>query len=249
MERLAGKIAIVTGAAQGMGEAHARRFVAEGAKVVLTDINEPVGTRLARELGANTLFVRHDVTDSGSWRAVIAACESGFGRATVLVNNAGVLGPIAASVDLDEDQFLKVCAINQLGVFLGMKHSIPGMLKSGGGSIVNVSSISGLVAIYGTPNAAYAASKFAVRGLTKHIAIEYAARGVRANSVHPGYVKTPMLTEALDEASAITAAAQVPVKRMAEPSEVSNLIVFLASDESSFITGAEHVIDGGITAQ
>lgn len=249
MSRLAGKIAIITGAAQGMGEAHARRFVAEGARVVLTDINESAGQALATELGGNARFVRHDVSSAAAWRAVVSTAESAFGAVNVLVNNAGVLGPIAATADFSEDDFLKVCAINQLGVFLGMKYVVPSMLKAGGGSIINVSSVAGIVAIYGTPNVAYAASKFAVRGLTKHVAIEYGARRIRANSVHPGYIKTPMMTEALDEASAQAAAAQVPIKRMAEPSEVSDLMVFLASDESSFITGAEHIIDGGITAQ
>lgn len=249
MSRLAGKVAIVTGAAQGMGEAHARRFVREGASVVLTDINEALGRSVALELGNKARFIRHDVASSDSWGQVVAAAEAAFGAVTVLVNNAGVLGPIAATAQLAEADFLKVCAINQLGVFLGMKHVIPSMLKAGGGSIINVSSVAGIVAIYGTPNVAYTTSKFAVRGLTKHVAIEYGAQRIRANSVHPGYIMTPMMTEALDEASAAAAAAQVPIKRMAQPAEVSDLMVFLASDESSFITGAEHIIDGGITAQ
>lgn len=249
MNRLAGKVAIITGAAQGMGEAHARRFVQEGASVMLTDINEAVGGSVARALGNRARFIRHDVASADSWQHAVSEAESVFGPVTVLINNAGVLGPIAATEDFAEADFLKVCAINQLGVFLGMKHVIPSMLKAGSGSIVNVSSVAGLVAIYGTPNLAYTASKFAVRGLTKHVAIEYGARRIRANSVHPGYIKTPMMTEALDEASAAAAAAQVPIRRMAEASEVADLMVFLASDESSFITGAEHVIDGGITAQ
>lgn len=249
MSRLAGKTAIITGAAQGMGEAHARRFVAEGARVVLTDINRSLGEAIATELGSAARFVRHDVSSAEAWQAVVAAAESTFGPVNVLVNNAGILGPASSTTDFSEADFLKVCAINQLGVFLGMKYVLPSMLKAGAGSIINVSSIAGIVAIYGTPNIAYAASKFAVRGLTKHVAIEYGARGIRANSVHPGYIKTPMITEALDEASAKAAAAQVPVRRMAEPAEVSDLMVFLASDESLFITGTEHIIDGGITAQ
>ncbi len=249
MKRMEGKVAIVTGAAQGMGEAHARRFVQHGASVVLTDVNDDLGRSVARELGGRARFVHHDVTDSGSWQAVVSETESAFGPVTVLVNNAGILGPISPTTNLAESDFLKVCAINQLGVFLGMKHVIPSMLRAGIGSIINVSSVSGIVAIYGTPNVAYAASKFAVRGLTKHVAIEYGARNIRVNSVHPGYIKTRMVTEALDEAGAIAAAAQVPIKRMAEPSEVADLMVFLASDESSFITGTEHIIDGGITAQ
>ncbi|HKQ83683.1 MAG TPA: glucose 1-dehydrogenase [Steroidobacteraceae bacterium] len=249
MGRLAGKVAIVTGAAQGMGEAHARRFVTEGADVVLTDINEDLGLRVSRQLGARARFIRHDVASADSWRAVISEAESAFGPVSVLINNAGVLGPISSTVDFSESDFLKVCAINQLGVFLGMKYVIPSMLKAGSGSIINVSSVAGIVAIYGTPNVAYAASKFAVRGLTKHVAIEYGAQRIRANSVHPGYIKTPMMTEALDAASAAAAAALVPIKRMADPAEVADLMVFLASDESSFITGTEQIIDGGVTAQ
>lgn len=144
MSRLAGKIAIITGAAQGMGEAHARRFVAEGAKVVLTDINESAGQALATELGGNARFVRHDVSSAAAWRAVVSTAESAFGAVNVLVNNAGVLGPIAATADFSEDDFLKVCAINQLGVFLGMKYVVPSMQKAGGGSIINVSSVAGI---------------------------------------------------------------------------------------------------------
>jgi len=247
--RVAGKVAIVTGAAQGMGEAHARRLVAEGARVLVTDVNSTVGMRLAAELGDSTRFVRHDVSSEASWKTVVHEAEQAFGPVTILVNNAGILGPGISTTDLEESDFLKVCSVNQTGVFLGMKHVIPSMLKAGGGSIVNVSSISGIVAIYGTPNAAYAASKFAVRGLTKHVAIEYADRKIRVNSVHPGYVRTPMMTEALDEASVKVAAQAVPVKRVAEPDEVANLVLFLASDESAFITATEHIIDGGITAQ
>lgn len=247
--RVAGKVAIVTGAAQGMGEAHVRRLVAEGAKVLIADLNASAGNLLTSALGKNTRFVRHDVSSEESWKQVVGEAEQAFGPITILVNNAGILGPGIATTDLQEADFLKVCAVNQTGVFLGMKHVIPSMLKAGGGSIVNISSISGIVAIYGTPNAAYAASKFAVRGLTKHVAIEYADRKIRVNSVHPGYVKTPMMTEALDEASVKVAAQAVPVKRVAEPSEVADLVLFLASDESRFITGTEHVIDGGLTAQ
>ena len=248
MARLDGKIAIITGAAQGMGAEHARRFVAEGAKVVFTDINVDGGKALEAKLGENSLFVRQDVASEADWRSVVAQAESRFGPVNVLVNNAGIIGPAKPAAELDEADFLKVIAINQTAVFLGIKHAIPSMLKAGGGSIVSISSISGIVAIYGTPNVAYAASKFAVRGITKQVAIEYGRQGIRANSVHPGYVRTPMMTAALDDEQIKIASGSVPIGRVGEVGDVSNLVVFLASDESSFVTGAEHIIDGGLTA-
>ena len=194
MARLEGKVAIITGAAQGMGAAHARRFVAEGAKVVFTDLNAEAGEALEVELGEAALFVQQDVSQEAGWLNVVAQAEGRFGPVSTLVNNAGIIGPVKPAVDLSEADFLKVIAINQTAVFLGIKHAIPSMLKAGGGSIVNISSISGIVAIYGTPNVAYAASKFAVRGITKQVAIEYGRQGIRANSVHPGYIRTPMMT-------------------------------------------------------
>jgi len=248
MTRLEGKVAIITGAAQGMGAEHARRFVREGAKTIFTDINEAAGAQLAAELGENSLFVRHDVSSESDWQAVVAAGEAKFGPIGVLVNNAGILGPGAKTADLAEADFLKVCAINLTATFLGIKNVIPSMIRAGGGSIVNVSSISGIVAIYGTPNSAYAASKFAVRGLTKQVAIEYGEHAIRANSVHPGYIRTPMMTAALDEEQIKLASGSVPIKRVGEVEDVSNLVVFLASDEASFITGSEYIIDGGLTA-
>jgi 3alpha(or 20beta)-hydroxysteroid dehydrogenase len=189
-----------------------------------------------------------DVTDEPSWQQAVAAAEGAFGPVNVLVNNAGILGPGAQAADLAEADFNKVCAVNQTAVFLGIKAVIPSMLKAGGGSIVNVSSISGIVAIYGTPNVAYAASKFAVRGITKQVAIEYGGQNIRCNSVHPGYIRTPMMTAALDDEQIKVASGSVPIKRVGEPVDVSNLCVFLASNESGFVTGAEHIIDGGLTA-
>lgn len=246
--RLEGKIAIITGAAQGMGAAHVRRFVAEGAQVLFTDINAEAGTSLAAVLGTNAHFMQHDVASEAAWIGVVAEAENRFGPVSVLVNNAGILGPGALAADLAEADFNKVIAINQTAVFLGSKHVIPAMIRAGGGSIVNISSISGIVAIYGTPNVAYAASKFAVRGITKQVAIEYGGHGIRANSVHPGYIRTPMMTAALDEEQIKIASGSVPIKRVGEVEDVSNLVVFLASDESGFVTGTEHIIDGGLTA-
>jgi 3alpha(or 20beta)-hydroxysteroid dehydrogenase len=247
MSRLAGKIAIITGASQGMGMAHARAFVAHGAKVILGDLNEQGGKALASELGSSAVFVKQDVARPEDWQAVLKEGEKRFGGVNVLVNNAGILGKLAATTELPEAEFLRVCGVNQTGVFLGMQCVLPGMIRAGGGSIVNISSIAGLVAIYGAPNLAYVASKFAVRGMTKQVAVEYGGKNIRVNSVHPGYIKTPMMVAATDEGGG-EALTQIPLRRMAEPSEVSNLVVFLASDESAFITGTEHVIDGGMTA-
>lgn len=246
--RLDGKVAIITGGAQGMGAAHARRFIAEGAQIAFTDINAEEGSRLQGELGEHALFIRHDVTSEEDWKSVVEQTEQRFGPVSVLVNNAGILGPGAKAGDLAVADFDKVCAVNQTAVFLGTKHAIPSMIRAGGGSIVNVSSISGIVAIYGTPNVAYAASKFAVRGITKQVAIEYGENNIRANSVHPGYIRTPMMTAALDEEQIKIASGSVPIKRVGEVEDVSNLVVFLASDESGFITGSEYIIDGGLTA-
>lgn len=248
MNRLGGKVAIVTGAAQGMGEAHARMFVKHGAKVILTDINESSGSAIAKELGDNAMFVRHDVSNEEDWQKVLELGEARYGTVNVLVNNAGVLGPIASVTRLSKHDFEQVCAVNQTGVFLGMKTVIPSMLKAGGGSIINVSSVAGLVAIIGSPNPAYVASKFAVRGMTKQVAIEYGPQNIRVNSVHPGYIKTPMMVEATDPDGGGVADTLVPLRRMADAIEVAHLVVFLASDESSYMTGTEHVIDGGITA-
>lgn len=248
MQRLHGKVAVITGAARGMGEAHARRFVAEGAKVILTDRSEAQGSAIASELGASAMFVAHDVTDAGQWTEVVDKAEQAFGPITVLVNNAGILGPMAKAADLAEADYMHVCAVNQHSVFLGMKAVLPSMLRAGRGSIVNISSIAGMVANYGFPSLAYVASKFAVRGMTKAAAVEYGPHNIRVNSVHPGFILTPMMVEATDEVGG-DALAQIPLGRLANPDEVSQLVLFLASDESSYISGSEHIVDAGMIAQ
>ena len=248
MNRLEGKVALITGAARGMGESHARRFVAEGARVIMTDRSEGPGRALADEVGANTLFLKHEVTDAGQWTEVVAKGEQVFGPITVLVNNAGILGPMVETADLAEADYHQVCAVNQHSVFLGMRAVLPSMLRAGRGSIVNISSIAGMAANYGFPSLAYVASKFAVRGMTKATAIEYGPRNIRVNSVHPGFIQTPMMVEATDESGG-DALSLIPLRRIADPDEVSQLVLFLASDESSYITGAEHLVDAGMLAQ
>ena len=247
MNRLDGTVAIITGAAQGMGRSHAIAFASQGAKVVLTDLNYEGCVAVAEQIGEAALAARHDVTNEADWSEVVSVAESRYGQVNVLVNNAGIIGDIANTADLPVAAFQQVCNVNQLGVFLGMRAVLPGMVRAGGGSIINVSSISGMVAIVGSPNLAYVGSKFAVRGMTKQAAVEYGKSGIRVNSVHPGYVRTPMMVAASDEDGG-GAAEALPLGRMAEPEEVSELIVFLASNESRFITGTEHVIDGGMTA-
>jgi 3alpha(or 20beta)-hydroxysteroid dehydrogenase len=248
MGRLDGKVAIITGASQGMGEAHARRFAKEGAKVLMTDLNDTRGEEIAGELGENVKFMKADVTSLDDWKKVLEEAESSFGPVTVLINNAGIIGPIVETVEMDEDDYLNVCAINQHSQYYGMKTVIPSMQKAGGGSIVNVSSVAGLVSIVGAPNLAYVGSKFASRGMTKHVAVQYGKDNIRVNSVHPGYILTPMMAAATDEeGGGITT--QIPLGRMADPDEVSQLMVWLASDDSSYISGTEQVVDAGLTAQ
>lgn len=247
MGKLDGKVAIITGAAQGMGEAHVRRFIAEGARVVFTDVNAQGGQALAAELGENALFIEQDVTSLAQWEGVVAAAVETFGTVDILVNNAGIIGPVKDTVSISEEEYLKVIAVNQHSQFFGMKTVIPVMQKAGGGAIVNISSTAGMVSIVGAPNLAYVGSKFASRGMTKHVAVQYGPDNIRVNSVHPGYIKTPMMAAATDSDGGGIADV-VPLRRMAEPDEVSSLVLFLASDDSSYISGMEHVIDGALTA-
>jgi len=241
---LEGEIAIVTGAAGGMGAAHVRRFVKEGARVIATDIDERSGSNLAREFGENVHFVKHDVSDPGDWQAAIQQTEEKFGPATILVNNAGIV--VSASIeDMLPEDYLRVIRVNQFSMFLGMKYVVSSMKRAGKGSIINISSTAGLV---GTSNlVAYAASKFAVRGMTKAAANEFGAYNIRVNSVHPGPIETAMLGE-VDEAVRRRLATQIVLRRVGQPSDVANLVLFLASSASDYCTGAEFVIDGGLTA-
>jgi 3alpha(or 20beta)-hydroxysteroid dehydrogenase len=245
--RLKDKVAVITGASRGMGSSHARLFAEHGAKLVLTDLNEDTGQALASEIGSNAVFVRHDVTKLAEWASVVAKAKESFGGIDILVNNAGILGAMADTKDLTEDDYMAVCAVNQHSVFFGMKAVVPAMLERGAGSIVNISSIAGMAANYGFPSLAYVASKFAVRGMTKATAMEFGKNNIRVNSVHPGFIQTPMMVEATDEVGG-EALAQIPLGRIADPREVSNLVLFLASDESSYITGAEHLVDAGMLA-
>ena len=247
MGRLDGKVAIVTGAAQGMGEAHARLFVEQGARVVLTDINIKAGERVAGDLGSSAIFVAHDVASEDAWARVVRVAEQRFGPVTVLVNNAGIIGPVKPILEFSADEFIDVFKVNELGVFLGMKFVLPGMIQAGGGSIVNISSIAGMLGTRASSNAAYCSTKFAVRGMSKLIAAQYGHAGVRVNSVHPGYILTPMMVAATDEKGG-GAADLIPLGRLAQPEEVSRVVLFLASDEASFVSGAEHVVDGAMTA-
>ena len=243
MGKLDGKVAIITGGARGMGESHVRKFVSEGAKVVFTDLNEEGGLALAKELGENVKFVKQDVTKAGDWAHVIEETEKYFGPVHILVNNAGI-SMNKTIFDITEAEYRKILEINQVSVFLGIKAVVPSMQKTGNGSIVNISSINGLVG----GAIGYTDTKFAVRGLTKAAALQLAGVGIRVNSVHPGVIETPMVTQG-DAVEAIKEFAKhIPLKRVAQSEEVSNLVVYLASDEASYSTGSEFVIDGGLTA-
>jgi 3alpha(or 20beta)-hydroxysteroid dehydrogenase len=245
MNRLAGKVAIVTGGARGMGASHVRRFVQEGAKVLCTDVLEAEGCSLAAEIGKNIAFCRHDVTSSDDWARVVREAEAAFGPIGVLVNNAGIVlrGSLESFTEAD---YRKVIDVNQVSVFLGMRAVVASMRKAGGGSIVNISSVAGLV---GRPHTiAYTASKFAIRGMTKVAAAELGQYNIRVNSVHPGPVQTPMFGE-VSEALQNSLTADLAIKRVAAPEEVTHLVLYLASDESAFCTASEFVIDGGMTAR
>jgi 3alpha(or 20beta)-hydroxysteroid dehydrogenase len=242
--RLTGKVAVITGAARGQGEAEARMFVHEGAKVVLTDILETEGEKVAAELGDDAVFVCHDVSREADWLDVVAAAAD-FGSLDVLVNNASIpfFKPI---VDTTLDEYLHVVNVNQVGTFLGIKAAIAPMIVAGGGSIINVSSIDGL----GSKNSliAYSSSKFAITGMTKTAALELGVHGIRVNSLHPGGVNTFMTNPTEEPVEVVdTWFHNIALGRVGRPEELASMALFLASDESSYCTGAEFVVDGGWT--
>lgn len=243
MGRLNGKVAIITGGARGMGASHVRKFISEGAKVVFTDLNEEGGQALAAELGKNVKFVKQDVTKAADWETVVAETEKTFGFANVLVNNAGI-SMSKSLFEMTEADYRKIVDINQVSIFLGMKAVLPLMQKAGHGSIVNISSINGLVG----GAVGYTDTKFAVRGITKAAALQLASLGIRVNSVHPGVIETPMVTEGDAFETIKEFSKHIPIRRAAQSEEVSNLVLYLASDESSYSTGSEFVVDGGLTA-
>ncbi len=245
--RLTGKVAIISGAASGMGAATARLFAREGAKVVIADLLEEQGRALAASIGPAARFERLDVTDEASWAAVVAAARQHFGRLDILVNNAGISG--SAEQDLySTEAWHRIMTVNATGVFFGTKYAVPAMTASGGGSIVNLSSIAGIIGSDGI-HMAYNASKGAVRLMTKSTAVQHAKDNIRANSVHPG-VMPPMLTSGRTADPEVRAKRMnvIPMRRPGEADEVANAILFLASDDASYVTGTELVVDGGAVA-
>jgi 3alpha(or 20beta)-hydroxysteroid dehydrogenase len=244
--RLEGKVALVSGSARGIGEADARLFVAEGAKVVMGDVLDEEGRKVAADLGSSASYVHLDVTSPESWSAAVSHAQERFGKLDVLVNNAGILR-FNSIEGTSLDEYEAVIRVNQIGAFLGMKTALPALRSAGGGSIVNISSTAGLEAMFGLVS--YCASKFAIRGMTKVAALEFGEDNIRVNSVHPGGTNTALVTAVGSDApSAEGFEPPQPIKRIADPGEIAEMVLWLASDASSFCTGAEFVIDGGLTA-
>ena len=248
--RLENKVALISGGARGMGAVEAKLFTTEGAKVVIGDVLEEDGRRTEDEInesGGECLFVPLDVTNEAAWQDAVQAAVRRFGKLDILVNNAGIYRTERVE-EVSEELWDLVMGINAKGVFLGTKHAIPEMRNSGGGSIVNISSVAGLVGDH--ISAAYASSKGAVRLLTKSTAIQYAKEGIRCNSVHPGTIETPMTADMLvDPQYRQDRMERTPLQRLGTAQDVAYGVLYLASDESSFVTGSELVIDGGRTAQ
>ncbi len=251
VDRVAGKVALVTGGASGLGRESAMLFAAEGARVAISDINEEGGRAVAAEIGDAAIFLPHDVTDEEQWIETVQQTVSAFGGLHILVHSAGI-GLTKTVEEIELEEWHRVHAIDLDSVFLGCKHAIPEMAKSGGGSIVNISSVAGIIA--GANMAAYNSAKAAVRHLSKSVALHCARKGynIRSNSIHPAFIDTPILDRHKAKYGAEVAlskfARQIPLGRVGQPREVANAILFLASDESSFITGTELIIDGGISA-
>jgi 3alpha(or 20beta)-hydroxysteroid dehydrogenase len=247
MGRLDGKVALITGGARGMGKAHVRHFVAEGARVVFGDVLDDKGDYVAGQLGPDLCrYIHHDVTSETGWAAAVALTMDTFGQLDVLVNNAGIL-TFATIEDMPLADFKRVLEVNTVGCWLGMKSVIEPMKKAGRGSIVNISSIEGFTGA--SQLSAYSASKFAIRGMTKSAAQELGPFGIRVNSVHPGAILTSMTLNPAAAGSGKDGEAflkAMPLARFAEPVEVSRLVAFLASDDSSYSTGSEFLVDGGI---
>lgn len=256
MNRLSGKTAIVTGGAVGIGRACVERMVEEGAKVAIFDVMQPEGAALTADLtskGHDVAFWRVDVSDEAAVKSAIDAAVARFGGLDVLVNNAGISGAPKPTDQVTEAEWDRVQAVNVKGVFFGTKHTIPHLRAAGAGSIVNLSSIAGLVGIGST--APYHASKGAVRLMTKNDAITYASENIRVNSIHPGYIWTPMVENHLRatspdlEAAKVAAGAIHPIGHMGDPDDIAWAVVYLASDEAKFVTGVELAVDGGYTAR
>ncbi|TVP93464.1 SDR family NAD(P)-dependent oxidoreductase, partial [Alkalibacterium sp.] len=225
MGRLDGKVAIITGGAGGMGKMHGKFFVREGAKVVIADLESSNGEKVAEDLGDNALFVAFDVTSESSWEDLVKKSEEKFGPVSILVNNAGIVKQNSIE-GTSLEEYRQTIHINQDGVFLGMKYVLPSMKKAKNGSIINISSIAGIVG--GANNLAYTASKFAVRGMTKAAAAEFAEFGIRVNSIHPGIIRTPMTEQEGIKELVEEMAKSIPMQRIAEPEEISNLVLYLA---------------------
>ena len=249
MGRVSGKVALVTGGSMGMGESHCKLLAREGAKVIVTDVAVDAGEAVAKAIldaGGEAMFLHHDVASEADWMAVVDKAVGAFGKIDILVNNAGIV-VFKPNNETTTAEWDRVMSVNSTGVFLGCKHIVPAMKKAGGGSIVNISSISGMVGM--VSQAAYQASKGAVRMLTKSCAVDYAQYNIRVNAVHPGAVRTPIINVLGDDTSMIDAlVATTIMKRMADPIELSYAVLLLASDESSYMTGSELVVDGGWTA-
>jgi len=250
MDRLEGRVALITGAASGIGRATAERLAREGAAVVITDIQDEAGAAAAKEIaesGARAIFVHHDVTSEDDWTAAVARAKEEFGGLDILVNNAG-MGDLKTIEDTTLAEWERTVAIDQTGVFLGMKHAADVLAASGHGSVINISSIFGTSGGFGT-SPAYHAAKGAVRTLTKNVALHWAEKGVRVNSIHPGFIATPILEQAKGTPVEQGMIALTPMGRLGRPEEIAAGVAYLASDDASFVTGLELYIDGGYMAR